>query len=191
LGGHTAATEITPCPDCGRASSERYDDAGRCFECWGVHWEKNHQEEMAAARAELTDSPAAPVRQREPEAGGAFVLDIADDVPAIWGSGDDVLWASGEPLTICGPQGVGKTTLAQQLALARAGVLDAEFPACRSKPTTGGCCKSPQTAQRRPHGRCAAWSTSPSATSSIRDCSRGVGRCRSRSSTNPAGSPIG
>jgi hypothetical protein len=64
---------------------------------------------------------------REVQAGGAFVLDVPDDVPAVWGSGDDVLWASGEPLMICGPQGVGKTTLAQQLALARAGVLEPEL----------------------------------------------------------------
>jgi replicative DNA helicase len=61
---------------------------------------------------------------RTPQAGGGFVLDVPDTVPAVWGTDDDVLWASGEPLMICGPQGVGKTTLAQQLALARAGVLE-------------------------------------------------------------------
>lgn len=54
---------------------------------------------------------------------GSVVLDAPERVPAIWGSGDEVLWAEGEPLVIAGPPGVGKTTLAQQVALARAGVL--------------------------------------------------------------------
>jgi replicative DNA helicase len=40
---------------------------------------------------------------------------------SFWGDGDQVLWADGESLVIDGPQGVGKTTLAQQLALGRAG----------------------------------------------------------------------
>lgn len=52
-------------------------------------------------------------------AGGAYILDIPDRVPAIWGHGDEVLWAAGEALTICGPAGVGKTTLTGQLVRAR------------------------------------------------------------------------
>lgn len=52
-------------------------------------------------------------------AGGAFILDIPDEVPAIWGRGDEVLWADGEALTICGPPGVGKTTLSGQVVRAR------------------------------------------------------------------------
>lgn len=47
--------------------------------------------------------------------GGSFLLDIPDTPPAIWGKGDDVLWAEGESLIIAGPQGVGKTTIAGQL----------------------------------------------------------------------------
>lgn len=54
--------------------------------------------------------------------GGSFILDQPDDIPAIWGAGQDVLWAQGEGLMIVGPQGVGKTTLAQQLVLSRIGV---------------------------------------------------------------------
>jgi len=53
--------------------------------------------------------------------GAAFILNAPDHVPAVWGSHDEVLWAEGEPLVVCGPPGVGKTTLAQQLALARCG----------------------------------------------------------------------
>jgi hypothetical protein len=51
--------------------------------------------------------------------GGAFILDIPDNVPAIWGRGEAVLWAEGEALTICGPAGVGKTTLTGQVLRAR------------------------------------------------------------------------
>jgi replicative DNA helicase len=54
--------------------------------------------------------------------GRSFILDAPTHVPALWGDGPEVLWASGEGLVICGPQGTGKTTLAQRLALARVGV---------------------------------------------------------------------
>jgi replicative DNA helicase len=42
---------------------------------------------------------------------------------AVWGSDGQVVWPSGEPFYICGQSGVGKTTLAQQLVLARIGLL--------------------------------------------------------------------
>lgn len=54
--------------------------------------------------------------------GGAFILDVPDTIPAIWGAGNDVYWAEGESLIIAGPQGVGKTTLAIQLIRARLGL---------------------------------------------------------------------
>lgn len=57
-------------------------------------------------------------------AGGQFVLDIPDTIPAVWGRGDDVLWAEGEALMICGPSGVGKTTLTGQLLRALLGLAD-------------------------------------------------------------------
>lgn len=56
--------------------------------------------------------------------GGAFILDAPKHVPPVWGEGSEVLWAQGEPLMICGPQGVGKSTIAQQLVLSRLGILD-------------------------------------------------------------------
>ena len=59
--------------------------------------------------------------------GKHFVLDAPDHVPAIFGRDREVLWAKGEPLLIVGPQGVGKTTLLQQLAGRRTGVLDGEL----------------------------------------------------------------
>lgn len=54
--------------------------------------------------------------------GGAFIFDAPEQGEAVWGHGDDLLWSAGETLMIVGPQGVGKTTLAQQLTLARCGL---------------------------------------------------------------------
>lgn len=55
-------------------------------------------------------------------AGGSFILDTPADPEPIWGSGADVLLADGEALIIAGGQGLGKTTLAQQLALGLIGI---------------------------------------------------------------------
>lgn len=51
--------------------------------------------------------------------GGTFILDQPDRVPALWGDGTGVVWAEGEALTLCGPAGVGKTTLSGQVVHAR------------------------------------------------------------------------
>lgn len=53
--------------------------------------------------------------------GGTFILDTPDDTPPLWGTGGRSLWAPGEALIIAGPQGTGKTTIAQQLGLGRIG----------------------------------------------------------------------
>jgi len=54
--------------------------------------------------------------------GGSFILDGPKGVDAVWGDGDQVAWSEGEPFLLVGPQGVGKTTLAGQLVLARLGL---------------------------------------------------------------------
>lgn len=55
--------------------------------------------------------------------GGDWILDAPTDTPAVWGGASGtVAWAKGEGLMIVGPEGVGKTTLAQQLVLARIGL---------------------------------------------------------------------
>jgi hypothetical protein len=56
--------------------------------------------------------------------GAKFILDVPDRVPAIWGTGDEVLWAQDESLMIAGTLGVGKTTLALLLLRARLGLAD-------------------------------------------------------------------
>ena len=53
--------------------------------------------------------------------GLAFLTDQSEAEP-LWGSGSRVLWAPGEGLMICGPQGVGKSTVAQEIMLARMGL---------------------------------------------------------------------
>ena len=46
--------------------------------------------------------------------GATFALDAPAEVDSAWGGGSRVLWATGEPLMIVKPDGVGGTTLAQQ-----------------------------------------------------------------------------
>ncbi|MCD2264172.1 AAA family ATPase [Dietzia aurantiaca] len=52
---------------------------------------------------------------------GLEFLFSAPEPDPVWGRGSEVLWAAGESLMIAGPPGVGKSTLAQQLVLARLG----------------------------------------------------------------------
>jgi len=56
--------------------------------------------------------------------GASFVNGVTDQVPAAWGDGDAIFWAEGEPLMLVGPDGVGKTTLGQQVAMCRVGIRD-------------------------------------------------------------------
>jgi hypothetical protein len=53
--------------------------------------------------------------------GASFILDIPDTIPALWGDDQRVLWSEGESLMICGPPGLGKTTLAGMLISAQLG----------------------------------------------------------------------
>jgi hypothetical protein len=55
--------------------------------------------------------------------GGQFIYGALPHVPAVWGDGDDVLWAMGEPAILTGPTGVGKTTLGTSLIAGRLGLL--------------------------------------------------------------------
>ena len=59
--------------------------------------------------------------------GRDFILSAPTTTPALCGQGVEVLWAKGEPLLVVGPQGVGKSTLIQQLVFARIGILAPEL----------------------------------------------------------------
>ncbi|MGO8723776.1 MAG: AAA family ATPase [Acidimicrobiales bacterium] len=60
-------------------------------------------------------------------ARGGVVLDAPETVESRWGDGHRCLWARNEPFVMCGPDGVGKTTVAQQLVLHLIGVLSGLF----------------------------------------------------------------
>lgn len=58
---------------------------------------------------------------------GDLIFSIPLEVESIWGSGQESLWAIGEPLMIYGPTGIGKTTLAGRLLLSLIGVDSSEL----------------------------------------------------------------
>ena len=94
------------------------------------------QDEFGNLIRDDSERPWVPDEEREPSSaevlielashrmveGDRFVLDVPETVPAVWGDGHQVAWAAGEPLLIVGPDGVGKTTVLQQLLLALIGV---------------------------------------------------------------------
>lgn len=53
---------------------------------------------------------------------GSSVLDSPECVESVWGDGHQSLWAKQEPLLVCGPDAVGKTTLMQQATLGLVGL---------------------------------------------------------------------
>lgn len=81
---------------------------------------------LIVANANQTTNPPDPDNPEPPKAalppqlvdGATFVLNAPDQPPAVWGFGDDVIWAEGESLTVVGPPGVGKTTLTGQVTRA-------------------------------------------------------------------------
>ncbi|WP_055477196.1 AAA family ATPase [Gordonia sp. HS-NH1] len=56
--------------------------------------------------------------------GAVWLFDEPDAAPALWGSGSRVLWSAGEALTISGPPGVGKTSVAAQVVSGSLGLRD-------------------------------------------------------------------
>jgi replicative DNA helicase len=72
------------------------------------------------------EEPVQPVSKSSARAGlidGADWLENVSAVPpALWGRGPAVVWAENEPVMLYGPDGVGKTSIAQQLVLHQLGV---------------------------------------------------------------------
>lgn len=73
---------------------------------------------------EALEPPAGAQERDRLVPGGTFILEVPAEIAPVWGEPGSVLWAQGEGTMLFGPQGVGKTTVAQQLALARCGLRD-------------------------------------------------------------------
>ncbi|MGY1435249.1 DnaB-like helicase N-terminal domain-containing protein [Streptomyces reniochalinae] len=67
--------------------------------------------------------------------GWSFITDTGADTEPLWGTREQTAWAEGESLMLVGPPGVGKTSLAHQLLLARLGVYAAvlDLPVAESR----------------------------------------------------------
>jgi replicative DNA helicase len=104
----------------GRLTDEQRAEVGRRLADWDVVMH-GPAPRLRDAEADLETPPAtlgAPDRFVD---GAAFILDAPEKVPAIWGQDDEVLWPKGEPFLLVGPDGVGKGTIIQQVALGLAG----------------------------------------------------------------------
>lgn len=69
--------------------------------------------------------------------GREFVLEIPADPPALWGESSRVAHAEGEGLIVYAPQGVGKTSIAQQYVNARVGIGPPELLGLPVQPAKG------------------------------------------------------
>lgn len=85
----------------------------------------------------VATATTSPDTQGEGVDGATFILDGDTEVVALWGRNDQVLHAKDEGFIICGPQGVGKSTVAQQLALHMIGALDGPFLGFPVEPIEG------------------------------------------------------
>lgn len=110
-------------PRNGRLTDEQRAEVGRrlMLEDWDVV-ANGPAPRLRDVEAEMEVPPITPVASERLVDGAVFILDAPEKVPAIWGRDDGVLWPKGEPFLLVGPDGVGKGTIAQQLALGLAGV---------------------------------------------------------------------
>lgn len=93
-----------------------------------IGWEGvGDNDELRERVRSLLDGASTSIRVGPPPEAvdaGSFVFDEPTELDQIrlWGDDTMIGWAAGEGLMLLGPDGVGKTTLGQQLALARAGI---------------------------------------------------------------------
>jgi replicative DNA helicase len=95
------------------------------------------KEQLAAIFAESNGREPDSSRFRD---GKKFILEAPTEIPALWGRDREVLCAKGEATFVCGPTGVGKSTLMQQLMLKRIGIGPAELLGYPVAPAEGIVC---------------------------------------------------
>ena len=74
------------------------------------------------AQAPAVDPTGSPWGNFPPIDAANWMFDPDNAVVELWGQGDDILWAEGEAIMLCGMPGVGKSTLAGQLLRAQLGL---------------------------------------------------------------------
>lgn len=79
---------------------------------------------ILARASELT---AGDIGTQRLAAGDVFTFDTPQLAPALWGTSEQMLWPAGEALWLCGPAGVGKTTVGTQLVAGRLGLIELLF----------------------------------------------------------------
>lgn len=99
---------------------------GRVIEVTAGHLNENAAEQPEMHHIWGSHSPAAAAN---------YLFDHDDSQVALWGTGEQILWAEGEALMIAGGMGLGKTTLAGQLLRAQLG-LDREVLGLPVMPAT-------------------------------------------------------
>ncbi|MER6379957.1 DnaB-like helicase N-terminal domain-containing protein [Streptomyces sp. NPDC001250] len=82
-------------------------------------------EDLVRAQRERSCTTGSSRLDRYMSDGWDFVDEIGAPADPLWGTQEQTAWAKGESLMIVGPPGVGKTTLAHQVILARLGVYQA------------------------------------------------------------------
>lgn len=95
------------------------------------------EQQLVAATDTDPDNPVSAFGEHPPLDGAHFLFDQPDTTVALWGDGDDILWAEGEALMIAGGMGLGKTTLAGQLIRAQLGLPPTDVLGLPVAPATG------------------------------------------------------
>jgi replicative DNA helicase len=90
-------------------------------------WQQDHSDRVSDPMIALARKWQRDDESRRLVAGGDFILDEPETVATVWGDGERVLWPEGEGVMITGHQGVGKTTIGQQVVLHRVGLRSGGF----------------------------------------------------------------
>jgi replicative DNA helicase len=98
-------------------------------------YEQRLKEELARQRAqrearrildeELAESSTEIVQRAQPL--GTAIFSQPAEIPSLWGTEQRIGWVKGETLMIAAKQGLGKSTLAQNLFLRRIGAVEGDF----------------------------------------------------------------